>query len=357
MDNTQGKCFWNADRIMWLIIGTALTIAVCLLMYRLRDALLPFFAACLIAYMLQPLVEINRKWLKLKGRVVASFLTLLEVAVLVGGVVWLASPAVSNELSSLDKILTGISSGKEKLPPAYAGMAARIQHYLNPGHMSDVLSNANLEHWIGRGMSIVEKSASEIGHILSWLLMIVYLIFILIDYPLIARGFKQIIPLRYRDRAIAVAADILDSMNKYFRGQGCVALIAAVLYTIGFLIVGLPLAVPMGMLVGVCYMIPYFQYVTLLPVAAISFVYSLGGDASFLPLMGKCLLVYVACQCICDYLVTPHIMGRELGLNPAVILLSLSVWGSLFGIVGMIIALPVTALILTYYKLYISNRK
>lgn len=78
---------------------------------------------------------------------------------------------------------------------------------------------------------------------------------------------------------------------------------------------------------------------------------------SFLSLMGKSLLVYVACQCICDYLVTPHIMGKELGLNPAIILLSLAVWGSLFGIVGMIIALPATALIMTYYRLYISNRK
>ena len=70
----------------------------------------------------------------------------------------------------------------------------------------------------------------------------------------------------------------------------------------------------------------------------------------FLPEMGKCLLVYVVSQCICDYVITPHIMGKEMGLNPAIILLSLSVWGSLLGIIGMIIALPVTALIMTYYR-------
>lgn len=58
---------------------------------------------------------------------------------------------------------------------------------------------------------------------------------------------------------------------------------------------------------------------------------------------------------MCDYIITPHIMGKEMGLNPAVILLSLSVWGSLLGIIGMIIALPVTAIIMAYYERYISE--
>ena len=111
----------------------------------------------------------------------------------------------------------------------------------------------------------------------------------------------------------------------------------------------------MGLIVGTLYMIPYFQYVTLIPVAALCFIYSLGGEVHFLGLLGKCGLVYLISQCLCDYVVTPHIMGREMGLNPAMILLSLSVWGSLLGIIGMIIALPATAIIFTYYERYISN--
>ena len=144
-------------------------------------------------------------------------------------------------------------------------------------------------------------------------------------------------------------------MNRYFRGQGRVALCAMVFYCIGFSIVGLPLAIPLGILVGVLYMIPYFQYVTLIPVAIICLIYSMGGTESFLALLGKSLLVYVVSQSVCDYIITPHIMGKEMGLNPAVILLSLSVWGSLMGIIGMIIALPVTSLIMSYYERYISN--
>ena len=177
------------------------------------------------------------------------------------------------------------------------------------------------------------------------------------DYEQIMRGFKLIIPHKYRRQGIAVIRDVELYMNHYFRGQGVVALCAMVLYCIGFSIIHLPLAIPMGILVGILYMIPYFQYVTLIPVSVIAFVYSLGGTEAFLPLIGKSLLVYAVTQSICDYLITPHIMGKEMGLNPAVILLSLSVWGSLLGIIGMIIALPLTALLMSYYQRYISEKE
>ena len=192
---------------------------------------------------------------------------------------------------------------------------------------------------------------------LEWLLTLIYILFILIDYRQIVRGFKLIIPGRYRGQVMEVVRDVEVSMNHFFRGQGVVALCAAVFYCAGFSIVGIPLAIPLGLLVGVLYMIPYFQYITLIPVAAVCFIFSLGGTVEFLPELGKCCLVYVVSQSVCDYVITPHVMGREMGLNPAVILLSLSVWGYMLGIIGMIIALPFTSLIMTYYQRYISNPK
>ena len=125
--------------------------------------------------------------------------------------------------------------------------------------------------------------------------------------------------------------------------------------SIGFSIVGIPLAIILGITVGVLYMIPYFQYVTLLPVMAVCFIDSLGGTVAFWPEFGECLLVYLVSQCICDYILTPKIMGKAMGLNPAVILLSLSVWGTLLGLIGMIIALPLTTLLLAYYQEFINR--
>lgn len=352
---SESKCFWNIDRIMHLLIGGAIAAAVIMLVRYLSNVLLPFFVACFIAYMLQPVVDFNRRLVRAKGRVVPALLTILDVTVAVGLVIYIFLPSVISELETLGNIIRDISAGNKRMPETYAPLIDFINRYFNFDNIKSVLTGEHFETLIAKGSSFIENSIGLVLEILSWMLTLVYVLFILIDYPEICRGFKLIIPYNYRDRGIAVVRDVEVSMNRYFRGQGLVATFAIVFYCIGFSIVGLPLAIPMGILVGILFMIPYFQYVTVIPVAILCLIYSLGGYAEFWPMLGQCALVYVISQCICDYIVTPHVMGRELGMNPAIILLSLSVWGSLLGIIGMIIALPVTSLITSYYKRYISE--
>lgn len=349
--------YWTIDRIMKLLIGLAIAIVLIFLLNYLRDALLPFFAACLIAYMLQPLVELNRRWSHEKGRVISSILSVVEVMAVIVGIIYLFMPHVVNELDMLGKILQDLNSGKRHLPPEFAGIVDYVQTRFNPAEIKLQLANLHIESLISKGSSLLGESLSVLLQILGWVMTLIYVLFILIDYPQISRGFKLIVPYKYRSGAVSVMHEVQESMNHYFRGQGMLALCAMVFYCIGFSIIGLPLAIPMGVLVGLLYMIPYFQYVTIIPVAIICLIYSFGGVESFVSLFGKSLLVYLISQSICDYVLTPHIMGKEMGLNPAVILLSLSVWGSMLGIIGMIIALPLTSLIMTYYERYISNPK
>lgn len=347
--------YWTSDRIMKLLIGIALAAALIWLLSYLRDALLPFFVACLIAYLLQPLVEFNRRWTHEKGRTWASILTILEVSAVFAGCLYLLLPIVIREFDSLDTIVKEITSGQRAVPGDMTQIIDFINKHLNVAAIKESLSNMQVEALLSRGSSILSESIEVLVELLNWVLTFVYVLFILIDYPQIIRGFKLIVPFKYREGAVSVVRDMQVSMNHYFRGQGLVAFCAAIFYCIGFTIVGLPLAIPMGLLVGILYMIPYFQYITLIPVALICFIYSLGGAESFLSIFGKSLLVYVIVQPTCDYIITPRIMGRELGLNAAVILLSLSIWGTLLGIIGMIIALPITSLLMSYYEQYISN--
>lgn len=347
--------YWTSDRIMHLIIGVAITVILVVLVRYLSDVLLPFFIACFIAYLLQPMVNLTKRLLRCKGRGLPSVLTLLVITGAIGGIVYLFLPSVMTELDTLGRIMHNISSGKQELPPVYRTVADFISLYFDPDNLKSILSGNHLEAIINGGTSILQESWSIIMSILSMLLTLIYILFIMIYYPQISRGFKLIVPRKYRQRFLVIAQEASQNVNSYFRGQGFVAVCACVFYCTGFSIIGLPLAIPMGLLVGILYMIPYFQYVTLVPVAAICFIYSIGGIAGFLPMMGKCALVYLISQCICDYIITPHVMGKEMGMNPAVILLSLSVWGSLLGIIGMIIALPVTSLLMTYYTRYISE--
>lgn len=355
MSAQETQHFWNIDRIMKLIIGLAIAAVLIWLIRYLSDVLLPFFVACFIAYMLQPLVDLNRKLIHEKGRVFSSILTVLEVLAVIVGITWLFLPNVIKELDVMNGIIHEVTTGKRPMPKEYADIIHWVETNFRPADIKSQLSELHLGSIISKGTSLLNESISVIVGVLGWALTLIYVMFILIDYPQISRGFKLIIPHKYRENAMVVVREVQTSMNHYFRGQGLVALCAMVFYSIGFSIVGLPLGIPMGILVGILYMIPYFQYVTLVPVAIICAVFSLSGDATFMSLFGSCLLVYLISQSICDYILTPHIMGKEMGMNAAVILLSLSIWGSLLGIIGMIIALPVSSLIMAYYERYISN--
>lgn len=355
MSEQTTQHFWNIDRIMKLIIGLAISAVLIWLIRYLSDVLLPFFVACFIAYILQPLVDLNRRLIHEKGRVISSILTVLEVLGVIVGITWLFMPNVIKELDVMNGIIHEVTSGKRPIPKEYGNIIHWVESNLRPSEIKTQLTDLHLGSLISKGTSLLSESISVIIGVLGWALTLIYVMFILIDYPQISRGFKLIIPHRYREGAMVVVREVQTSMNHYFRGQGVVALCAMVFYCIGFSIVGLPLGIPMGILVGILYMIPYFQYVTLIPVAIICAIFSLNGEVTFLSLFGSCLLVYLISQSICDYILTPHIMGKEMGMNAALILLSLSVWGSLLGIIGMIIALPVSSLIMAYYERYISN--
>ena len=103
-------------------------------------------------------------------------------------------------------------------------------------------------------------------------------------------------------------------------------------------------------------MIPYCQYISIIPVTLLCLVDAANGTADFWIKWWECMAVFATVQVVGDLILTPRIMGKAMGLNPAIILLSLSIWGSLFGLVGMIIALPLTTLLLSYYEQYIILR-
>ena len=174
-----------------------------------------------------------------------------------------------------------------------------------------------------------------------------------IDYEKIANGWINLIPARIRPFAKGLADDVEQSMNRYFRGQSLIALCVGVLLSIGFKIVGFPLAVTLGLFIGVLNLIPYLQAIGLIPMVILSLLKSAETGQNFWIIFGSGLLILGIVQCIQDLYLTPRIMGKAMGLNPAIILLSLSIWGTLLGFIGLIIALPLTTLCLSYYKRFI----
>ncbi len=353
MSNTKPITF---DRVIRILAIVAVAVILIWLVNLLKNVLLPFCVACLVAYMLEPVVAFNQQWTHTRGRGLAVFLTLLQVSFVVGILCYFCVPSVIEEIHQIEIMLKNTAGRTVDMPFIPAEIHKYVDRYLNPEVIGQLLQDGRLTSLLDKGSSLVGATIDFLMHTLEWLLTFIYIIFIMLDYKRLMHGFRRLVPPRMCKVAYRVGDDIKHNMNRYFRSQALIAACAAVFYCVGFSIVGIPLAIVLGIVVGILYMIPYFQYVTLIPVAAVCFISSMNGDARFWVLFGQCGLVYLVSQCICDYVLTPKIMGKSMGLNPAVILLSLSVWGALLGLIGMIIALPLTTLLLAYYQEFVIAR-
>ena len=147
--------------------------------------------------------------------------------------------------------------------------------------------------------------------------------------------------------------DVERELNNYIRGQGLVALIMGVMFCVGFTIIDFPMAIGMGILIGIMDLVPYLHTFALIPTAFLALLKAADTGQNFWMIFGMAVIVFIVVQIISDMIVTPKIMGKAMRLNPAILLLSLSVWGALLGFIGLIIALPLTTILIAYYQKYI----
>ena len=347
---------YTFDRVIRLLITLAVVAAILWLLNALKDVLLPFLVACLIAYLFEPFVQFNRQLLHLKGRIVAIFVTLFEAIFLLGMLCYFFVPSIVSEIHSMAALLHNYSTASisiKYLPPELHDM---LRKYIDFDLLARKLMEQDMNTVVDKLTMVVSGGLHMVLAIVGWLIVFLYVIFIMLDYDRLMLGFKLMVPPRYRKITYKVANDIKNSMNHYFRGQALISCCVAVVYCTGFWLAGLPLAVLLGLGTAVLFMIPYCQYISLIPVTLLCLVSSAGEGSDFWTMWWECIATFAAVQVIGDLVLTPRIMGKAMGLNPAIILLSLSVWGSLLGFIGLIIALPLTTLLLSYYEQYVILR-
>lgn len=348
---------YTFDRVVRLLIAVAITAAAVWLINVLKNVLLPFLVACLIAYLFEPFVQYNRSLLRLKGRIVAIFVTLSEAALLTGLLLYLFVPSIIEEMHHMADMLRAYASTTDisikYLPPQIHDM---LRRNIDFEMLAQKLMNQNLNRLADSAMALINGGLHVVLAIVGWLIVFLYVIFIMLDYDRLMEGFRLMVPPRMRKVAYKLGGDIKDSMNHYFRGQALISCCVAVIYCGGFALCGLPLAIILGLGTAVLFMIPYCQYLSIIPVTLLCLVDSVDGGGNFWTMWWECMGVFALVQVVGDLILTPRIMGKAMGLNPAIILLSLSIWGTLLGFIGLIIALPLTTLLLSYYEQYIIMR-
>ncbi len=348
---------FTLDRVVRLVITLAIIFGMIWLINILKDVLLPFLVACIIAYMFEPFVQHNRHLLKLKGRASAVFITLFEALFFLSIILYFLVPMIGSELKEMSAIMKTYASSKMSVK----FLPDEVQHLLRESfdfhRLGEMFAQQDwmpiITDTLRATWELLTSGWSVILGIVSWLIVILYVVFIMIDYEKLERGFKSLVPRKMQPLVGSISRDIVNNMNRYFRGQALIALLVGILFAVGFAMVGLPMSILLGLFIGLLNLVPYLQIISIVPTAVLCLVYAVGGGGDFWTLFGECILVYFVVQAIQDLFLTPKIMGRAMGLNPAIILLSLSIWGTLLGFIGLIIALPLTTLLISYYRHYI----
>ncbi len=347
---------YTFDRVVRLLITLVTVVAAVWLINVLRAVLLPFLVAGLVAYILEPFVQYNRRLLRVRGRILPVFITLFEFALafIMMGVFFV--PSILDEMDQVAQLVRNYADGSAEIPFIPAAFHEFLRDSIDFESLSRELTRQDIQSAIDTLGGVLSSGVNLVMGLFNWFIVLLYIVFIMLDYEKLLDGFRRLVPPKFRTVVYRIGTDVKVSMNHYFRGQALVAFIVGVLFSIGFVIVGLPLAVVLGLFIGLLNMVPYLQLISIIPTTLLCLVYTANSGTGFWEIWWECMAVYIVVQCIQDLFLTPKIMGKAMGLNPAIILLSLSVWGTLLGFIGLIIALPLTTLLLAYYNRYISNR-
>lgn len=344
--------------IRWTGI-TLIVLGVLYVTNYLSSVLLPFFIAWFFAYLLYPVVKFIENKLHVKVRALSIIIAMLLAIGVIGGVIWLIIPPMIDQLDKLGEVLTRwlhqtthTNNLTAVIKEWLQDNQVQIERFLKSKDFSDAMKTT-----MPKVFSVVGQTANILISIVASMITLLYMFFILLDYETLTANWIRIFPKKSRPFWQELMKDVERELNNYIRGQGMVALCMGIMFCIGFTIIGFPMAIGLGILIGIMDLVPYLHTFALIPTAFLAMLKAADTGQNFWIVFGLAFLVFCVVQILTDMVVTPKIMGKAMGLNPAILLLSLSVWGALLGFLGLIVALPLTTLLIAYWQRYVTREK
>lgn len=345
------------DRFVRGMLLVAGAVGLYYLLDALSGVLWPFFVAWLLAYLMHPLIVFLEQKCHIRYRLLSILTAIVFIVIIITSLIVLTVPPAIREIGRLTDDLmhyaTTYFSGTD--------IPQQIENFLktnvDQNYLLSFLESENIRETISeafiRSWGLVSGTMNIVWWVVDLLMMLLYLFFLLMDYEKVSQNWIMLVPKAHRPVANHIVDDVKREMNAYFRGQATVAFLVGVLFSIGLLIIDFPLAIGLGMLIGVLNMVPYAQMLGFIPAIILAILKANDTGESFWLIFLGLFIVFCVVQAIQDLFLVPRIMGKAMGLKPAIILLSLSVWGSLLGIIGFVIALPLTTLGWAYYKRFV----
>ena len=361
MESFISKPF-TLDRTIRIGLFILCVIALSVAISAIWEVLLPFLLAGIFAYVLMPFVRFIQNKLRVRNRGLSVLIVFVCVAgVITAGILYLI-PTIQDEIEKTLSMLKLHSGGEgllHKVLPPHLVHSIERQFDINR-----LVQNLSIESLLASGESIWSRAGGLLSSTLSafsWGLVfvmgLVYLIFIMIDFEGLARGVINLFPKSGRPIVYGILKEVDYYMNNYFRGQALIALSVGILLSIGFSIIGLPLAIILGICIGLLNFIPYMQALGIIPLGLAAVLMAIQTNSSVWVSLALAYGVLMIVQIIQDMILVPKIMGGSMGMRPSLILLALSVWGYLLGFFGMLVALPGTMALYSIYMRYVVEDK
>lgn len=326
--------------LQWLV-ATALLAA---LTYLLTPILTPFVAAAILAYLCAPLVN----WLcaRKMHRTAATLLVMLLLFAVIVALLLLLVPLLQRELWLFTTRLPSFFEAlRVKLTPLFSqylhidlpwdGDALRAMlggtWQQGAGNMA-----GKVLPWLGGGSAVL------LNLLMNAVLMPLVLFYLLRDWPVLLERMEELIPRRWNRHALQIAGEADRVLSEFLRGQLLVMLVMSVFYAAGLWFTGLAFALPIGLVAGMLVFIPYVGMITGLVLATLAAAGQFTSLAGFLEVWA----VFGAGQVLEGMVVTPRLVGERIGLHPVAVVFALLAFGQLFGFFGVLLALPISAVLL-----------
>jgi len=360
-DPTAKKLWKRLDpAVLRLLIFFGGLAAALVLLIVFDQVFAPLLVGLAIAYLFDPAVT----WLAgpLRSRPAAVIALALILALVATGFFLYLVPAISKQVHRLGESLPEYQQRLEtRFKPWMDRIQARYPDEL--ATLKTKAQNALSENWTELANSLLQGLGRLATNLLSFVLFLLNLIFIpvfafylLVDFPKIKQGFRELIPLPYRGMVLDRIREVDQAVAGFVRGQLTIALILAAINATGMMIIGVPLGLVIGIVAGLANLIPYMALVVgLAPALLLCWV-----EHQSLGRLVAVAAVFAGAQLLEGTVLSPRILGKNVNLHPVWVLLSVIAGGSLFGFIGMLVAVPAAAAIQVFVvhwlKLYKSSR-
>lgn len=322
----------------WIVVLLA-TVA---LLYFFKSTAMPFLGGLFLAYLLNPLAtRMQRLGLNRLG---ASLIILTVFLVAVAAALIFALPPLASQMASLLEKLPNYASRLQTLVVEQGGPL--LEKYGGQAALQDFeksLSNivGQMVNFVGAFLASVWSGGQALIGVFSLLIIVpVVTFYLLIDWPDIVRTVDGWIPIRSRNTVRAIAGDIDRAIGGFLWGQGLVCLFLATFYAVGLSLVQLNFGLLIGLLTGALTFIPYVGALTGLVLAMAVAIAQFWPDATTIFLV---LGIYLAGQFLEGYILSPKLVGESIGLHPVWLMFALFAFGSVFGFLGLLVAVPLAA--------------